>query len=545
MNSESNQHKSPDFHTIKIQRDFLTNKPEDTPAARPSKEGKKATAGNATPEQSTESRPTPSAANTSDTSRDDSSPPTSGDDASPEKPSAGGHKKIKLKSKVKNPDSEAGTSPESGADTSIGQPAEEKPAARPPALENVGTTPLTPSANKHPQQAEEHPAEDSSTDADDASAAPSKAKAQTLKGTKLKTSPSTRHPRETAAPQAQPHAAPLPDQKPAGRPTLHHPGTKLPANLSTPPPQSASNKGKANRKQKKGGKATWAALTGSLTLFIAANGVALSSVWRAWINGGATPSQELIVLGVTTAIMGLLILSRKLALRILAAFILVSLVMYCAGAVIVPRFFWDLIPSDLISPQDIHVFGPPAIMLGSAVLFLGAFFLCLGSGVVQWFLASVCIAAAVGSYWLPIEDYLPENPAAPVAVELGQLNIVLPETWMRKPLEGGKGDTGSRFFQTVDGKLALRLSRTKTDIGMSVGMFAERKLDEYRDKRAVASFDVENNPLQKRLVVFGDERIEVLVVKKPDAFYCAEVSGDPTSIKANPEKIKEVFSLFD
>ena len=250
-------------------------------------------------------------------------------------------------------------------------------------------------------------------------------------------------------------------------------------------------------------------------------------------------------MGVTTVIMGLLILSRKLALRILAALILLSLVAYCIGAVIVPLYFWDMIPHDLISLEDLRMLGPPAIMIGSGILFLGAFFLCFGSGAIQWILAVLCILIGATVPWLPVEEYLPESPGAPVVVEFEKLNIVLPEIWMRVTPKDDTGEKTGQFFRTLDGELSLHLTRAETEAGIGIREFAEIKLEEYRGEQPVASFDVPGNPSQKRLVVLGEQRVEVLITKRPDAFYCVELSGPSAAFKSKQDVVKNVFSLFD
>jgi hypothetical protein len=408
--------------------------------------------------------------------------------------------------------------------------------------------PLPPPAEPEPP-AEEAPEEPEAAPAP-VTVAPPKPK---LAGTKLRQSNAP--PAPAPLPPPAESVAPPPPVEPLveraagaeaeGKLRLQSRQTVLPANLSTPP-EDAIKPGEKPRKQRGPSGFPWAAMIVAWLVITAGNAVSLMPAWQQWAeNRSEVPRPEMLLLGVATVVFGALILSGKVVSRLLAGILALLLMLCAAGFIVVPAFFWDLIPEGTVSVADLSQLPSPAVLLASILLYLGGIVLITGGTVVQWSLATILVAVGIAVPWLPLDNILPPRPVGPPIVEFADFKIELPDTWMMVRT-GRLSKKGNRVvFAQAEGPLTVEVERQASISELTLAECTEKMLREFREEyAAVAQFDVPGRPDQKRLVVLDGVRMETRIIRKAENIYSVSIRADKDEFNERESEVRDILNLL-
>ncbi len=329
----------------------------------------------------------------------------------------------------------------------------------------------------------------------------------------------------------------------AGRFRLREKQTALPDNLGIPP----SNVRKSGEKpvlRGDGGRLGAAAM--ALLLITAANALALVPAWSEALESGVAPVPQIAFLLLTSGIMSTFLFSRSLALRFLAATFTFFLLLTTLLAIIIPAFYWEYIPEQFFSGSDLAAFAEPPYLLAGAFLLLGALVMITGYGATQWVLTLVFILFGLLAPWLPLEEILPPRPVGNVYVQFSDFTFRLNGEW--RPTRFAAGMPGRKIssYSSEDGELNVMMGYAADAADTSLDQYTDSLLKYYRDRyAAVAASDVHGKLEQKRIAVFGEERIELRVVRKGNGIYVLGVSAAKALFAEREAEIKQVFSILD
>lgn len=358
---------------------------------------------------------------------------------------------------------------------------------------------------------------------------------------------------EQSAPPSPPSRTPAADKKPGLQKRDSY--TNLPSHLREPPPPPKESKGKKKAGKdniRQGPQQAEISLRASRRLaplvawFMIVAGTALNmwSAWKGWIDQGAFPRSELIFLAFTAVVMALLILPQKIVLRIIAAVLTLILSASCVLFMFLPAFVSTVTPSAETAATILAQVPPAELLAGSGAVLFGGFILLTGGTVVQWILATLFVLIGAALPWLPLSESIPLFKGHGQGIVYESLKITIPSQW--SPTAATE-DTGQHYTLsgTEDLELDIRQLRNVAEKSLSEQAVAiQQELKEAYPDSGHFLDRKPDVPHEQRISVFGETRIDIVVVRRDQYVYEIRVTGPRAAFDANDKLIDQTLAAF-
>ncbi len=279
----------------------------------------------------------------------------------------------------------------------------------------------------------------------------------------------------------------------------------------------------------------WLSALIALILVIVANELTATPVWREAISGQKIPTDELMVLALVSVIMGLLLFSRRLPVRILAGVLVFIMAGFCSFVA-----FHSLIPSSwpVQMPQEtLRQFATPPLMLAAALFFLGAFIANTGiRHVAQWVTIVIVVLAGI------VLPMVPDSNLAGLGLET---SLAIPGVDPKTDFEGWTQLSMTRNlsqWQSGDGLAECTLGSWSLNAFESLDAFLENRRSELeaRGFTLPSMFKMPRRDDQVKSVMFGNgHRVEFIAGRTETMYYYIEFQTETTAYARYHNFIRE------
>ncbi|MFO7821028.1 MAG: hypothetical protein R6V56_03070 [Lentisphaeria bacterium] len=334
-------------------------------------------------------------------------------------------------------------------------------------------------------------------------------------------------------------------------------GTKLPEHMQAPP--QATGKGKKGKSKGRptsppqggqeqdanGGTRRQITPYLALLMIIVGNLMTMKPAWVSWVKTGTIPVDQLASLGITVLVMAVLVIPRKTALRVIAAILAFLMVAGCIALLVLSALFADVLTKQPMGDVLLARMPEAEWLAASAAVLLGGFILLTGGAVVQWILAGVCVVAGAVLPWLPLTDWVPqlETPAPSAVYEALEVN--LPGEW--RPTDDSKSSVkGKRYtVPSEDLELIVRKHKTVRDLSLmeQTRNIQQQLKAQYPDKGHYLD-ELVGSPAKQRISVFGDIRVDILVVTREGRHYEVRITGGRPTFDSREALIEKTLKAF-
>lgn len=331
--------------------------------------------------------------------------------------------------------------------------------------------------------------------------------------------------------------------------------TNLPSHLKEPPPPPKESTGKKKtgkdnisqgRRQAEKSLRASRRLAPLIAWFMIVAGTALNMwpAWKGWINQNAFPRSELIFLVFTAVVMALLILPRKIVLRIIAAILTLFLTASCVLFMFLPAFVSSVTPNAETAAIIRAQLPSVELLAGSGAVLFGGFILLTGGTIVQWVLAILFVLIGAALPWLPLSESIPLFKGHGQGIVYESLKITIPSQWRPSAETKGAG-----MHYTLSGAedltLAIRQRQDVTEKTLPEQAVAIQKeiKDAYPDSGHFLD-RLPDVPHEQRISVFGETRIDILVIRREQSVYEIRVAGPRATFDANEKLIDQTLAAF-
>ena len=333
-------------------------------------------------------------------------------------------------------------------------------------------------------------------------------------------------------------SSPPETSRPEGRPRLQVRSKTVPPGAENAPSrEEVKKRQKKKDAQKKASALQYCCAFVALLLVFAGNALTAMPAWKRAIQAGIVPTQELVVLGIVALVMGLLLFSRRLPLRILAG--LLIFLMICGGLFVT---FYGYVPSSWgvrMSTETLSQFAGPTLMLSAVMLFLGGFVLNTGGRGWQWIVSMVFVGIAA------IFPFLPESALGSIGFG-GTLAVpgIDPAKSFKRGWTRVTMTTSMGIWRSEKGDAECMVQKWAGKEFDSLDDFVETRRHELEQKGfgSPAMFPVFGRDHQIQATMFGNSRrVEFLAVRGKENYYAIEFKMDRGAYPDYRGFIKEVF----